>query len=122
MIYQNTTTDNCPTQSPNFVDTDEKWMENMHAVQSLRLEHKRTVCKNSFGVKKSSIPSKHNFDLTYSNDDYKFLVTTVWKIGASHWRKVFRILHDKGSTIFRKRQPTKSFYENEQNGRFHEKI
>ena len=77
----------------------------MNAIQSLRLEHKRMVCQNSFGVKKTSIPSKHNFDLTYSNDDYKFLVTTVWKIGASHWKKVFRILHDNGSTVFRKRQP-----------------
>lgn len=96
-----------PVTTKNATRADEEWLASMKHHQSLRLTHKRDVCASHYGTKGSSqtyIRMGAMFDFTYANDDHRFLISTVWKCGASHWREVVRLLHFNGSKAFRERQ------------------
>ena len=44
------------------------------------------------------------YEHAYANDDFKFVICRVLKVGSYSWRKVIRSLYDKGSPQFRKKQ------------------
>ena len=95
------------SRRPNNVVISQQWMDEMKIKQSNRLEHKQTICKNGSVFRFQQIQSvpRWLFDLSYSNDDYKFFISTVWKAGSIHWKEVLRQLHAGGSIDFRNRQP-----------------
>ena len=74
--------------------------------QKQRLQHMDQVCKQSFRIQPLNLKSKplnvplssfkQRLETTYFNDDYKLLVTVVYKVGSTGWKKVFKQLFERG--------------------------
>ena len=81
--------------------------------QEQRQEQMRKVCQNHYKINPLNLERDASqalqlldgrFHWTYFNDDFKFMLSFIHKIGSSNWLRLFQKLHRKGSQEFRKRQ------------------
>ena len=95
--------------------TTYKYEINSHT-QKQRLQHMDHVCKHSFRIQPLNLESdplkyslsslKQRLETTFVNDDYKLLVTIVYKTGSEGWKKVFKQLFERGENILQQKLGT----------------
>ena len=66
-----------------------------------------TECALDFGSQNTVVNQTINYllSMSYVNDDYKIIVTTINKVGSSNWRRFMQDLHKISSENFRKAWP-----------------
>ncbi|XP_071795731.1 carbohydrate sulfotransferase 11-like isoform X2 [Asterias amurensis] len=99
------------TQQPTFsFETKE--------IQLHRKKHMDRMCHSKYHIETLDFGSqkpievqafKYLLDLSYVNDDYKIIVTTIHKVGSSNWRRFMQDLHKISSDKFRKAWPPLKF-------------
>ncbi|XP_072051138.1 carbohydrate sulfotransferase 14-like [Amphiura filiformis] len=86
----------------------ETWLTQMR-----RQNHIRNICMNYYNITPLDVErnSSKVLDIletrlrwTYFNDDFKFMLSFIHKIGSSNWRRVFETLHNKSSIKLKSQQ------------------
>ncbi|XP_071795734.1 carbohydrate sulfotransferase 11-like [Asterias amurensis] len=96
------------TQQPTFS------LETTNKIQQHRKKHMDRMCRQTYHVEALDFGSqntianqtiKYLLSMSYVNDDYKIIVTTINKVGSSNWRRFMQDLHKISSENFRKAWP-----------------
>ncbi|XP_072021089.1 carbohydrate sulfotransferase 11-like [Amphiura filiformis] len=77
-------------------------------IQEQRVQHIKRVCTEEYKIqplpfdakdKRFSSLLRERFETTLVNDDYKLLVTFVYKTGSQGWTELFRQLYERGQNV-----------------------
>ncbi|XP_072018573.1 carbohydrate sulfotransferase 11-like [Amphiura filiformis] len=108
------------TDTENIISTqlatdDEKLLKNKtyryqisEEIQQQRGQHIKRLCTEEYKFqplpldtenKQISSLLRERLQTTFVNDDYKLLVTVVYKTGSEGWKKVFKQLYERGQNV-----------------------
>ncbi|XP_022111497.1 carbohydrate sulfotransferase 11-like [Acanthaster planci] len=129
VLGSNTSSDNNASQSFNATLSDDRatiqgmpemkqedeaeFLQRMANVQNVRHDLIRRRCADTYNIteqvdfrrdREKILSWKKFYEHAYANDDFKFIICRVLKVGSFSWRKVIRSLYDKGSPAFKKKQ------------------
>ncbi|XP_033646657.1 carbohydrate sulfotransferase 11-like [Asterias rubens] len=106
---------------------EDEFSQRMEMVQKLRHDLIHQQCRDLYNLslldfqkdREKILSWKTFYEHAYANDDFKFIICRVLKVGSFSWRQVIRSLYTKGSPSFKKSQPFGDYSIREyDNGRF----
>ncbi|XP_038053018.1 carbohydrate sulfotransferase 11-like [Patiria miniata] len=97
----------------NQQEEDAEFLQRMADVQKARHDLIRKRCADTYNIteqvdfrrdRAKILSWKKLYEHAYANDDFKFIICRVLKVGSFSWRKVIRSLWEKGSPAFKRKQ------------------